>query len=294
MDPNTSVFEYTNYRSFLRDYYKAMKKRLPGFGYATLSGRAGFASPSFIKLVINGKRNLTKESTVRLAEALRLQKAPAEYFGSLVFFNQTEALDGKLRYLAEMDRHRKRNNPARLRPAGYRYLEKWFLPVIRELVELPGFREDPASIGRMMQWTVPRKDLAEGLAQLIADRLLQRDQHGRLVKQTATIAAADPQDEVLATVIRKYHLNMINLAQKAALELPVSERSIANTTLSLSARGYAAALKRIEQMRMELLELAAGDPQPERIYQINVNVFPLSKPPVEAGRDQTGATTDED
>jgi uncharacterized protein (TIGR02147 family) len=70
---------------------------------------------------------------------------------------------------------------------------------------------------------------------------------------------------------------MLELAGKALLELPKEQRSVTNTTLSMSEKSYELALKRIETMRYELLELAAADSSADRVCQLNVNLFPLVK-----------------
>jgi uncharacterized protein (TIGR02147 family) len=279
MDQNNDIFQYSNYRDFLRDYYKATKKNLAGFSYETLAGRAGFSSPSFLKLVIDGKRSLTKESVVKLCRALKFNKASADYFENLVFFNQAKAIEEKLLFLKKMDQHRKRNNPDRIRPAEYKYLEKWYLPVIREMVDLPGFKENPENIKQALSFPVKPKDITDALHFLITSGYLSRDGQGKLVKQTPTLATGEVgAEEILSAIVRQYHLTMVRLAEKAVSEMPISERSVTNTTLALSQKSYEIALKRMEQARMELLELAKSDAQTDRIYQLNINMFPITKP----------------
>ena len=45
----------------------------------------------------------------------------------------------------------------------------------------------------------------------------------------------------------------------------------------MSGKSYELALKRIETLRYELLELAASDNDADRVYQLSVNFFPLVK-----------------
>ena len=64
MVPNSEIFRYADYRSFLRDYFVSQKKAIPGFSYRLFAQKAGFASPAFFKLVVDGKKNLSKESVL--------------------------------------------------------------------------------------------------------------------------------------------------------------------------------------------------------------------------------------
>ena len=53
------VFDYLDYRAFLRDHYLDKKQR-QGLSFRGFSKRAGLKSPNYLKLVIDGQRNLTE------------------------------------------------------------------------------------------------------------------------------------------------------------------------------------------------------------------------------------------
>ena len=55
-----SIFEFIDYRKYLDIYYKEQKEKTHFFSYRYFSQRAEIASPSFLKHVIDGKRNLTR------------------------------------------------------------------------------------------------------------------------------------------------------------------------------------------------------------------------------------------
>ena len=90
-----SIFYYTDYRAFLADYYLAKKKAQGSFSYRIFSRRAGFKSPVFIKLVIDGKANLSQQSALQLGKAMNLDDQELDYFSALVEFNQARKDDVK-------------------------------------------------------------------------------------------------------------------------------------------------------------------------------------------------------
>ncbi len=53
-----SIFTYTDYRAFLHDAYTHAKATNPAFSYRYFAKKAGFSSPNFLKLVIDGVYNL--------------------------------------------------------------------------------------------------------------------------------------------------------------------------------------------------------------------------------------------
>ena len=277
-NPNKEIFLYTDYRAFLKEYYNALKKTMPGFSYKYMAERAGFSSRSFQKLVIDGKKNLTKESILKIAKALRLNKKATEYFENIVFFTQVKELDRKAYYLELIDKFRKRNKPEVLLPAEYAYLEEWYYPILREIVELPEFDEDPDKTAKMLLFALKPDIIKKSFDFLVSQGFLERDTQGRLVKKEKTLHTGRVEhNETLAVKVRQFHLSMIELAVKAVADFPNDIRHVTNTTLSMSKESYEKALKRIETMRYELLELAKTDDNADQIYQLNVNLFPMIK-----------------
>ena len=278
MNPNESIIEYTDYRKFLRDYYSSRKKATPHFSYQMIAEGAGLSSASFVRMVIEGEKNLTKESVPRFARALRLNKKASEYFEFIVFFSQAKDLQTKEHYLKKIDSFRKRNKPELLLPGEYDYLRNWLHAVVREIVEFLDFVEDPDKIAARFLFSVTAEDIRKSIGFLLEHGFLARGDNGKLVKKDRTISTVDiPRNDELVLIAKKYHLQMLAFAGKAILEMPREERSVTNTTLSMSEKSYALALKRIETLRYELLELAASDTDADRVYQLNVNLFPFVK-----------------
>ena len=84
------ILQYTNYRVFLRDYYDFKKKTSPAFSLRFFANKAGLSSHAHLKLAIDGKRNITKNTVVKLITGIQLDTKRAENFECLVFFNQAK------------------------------------------------------------------------------------------------------------------------------------------------------------------------------------------------------------
>ncbi|MCB0414587.1 MAG: TIGR02147 family protein, partial [Bdellovibrionales bacterium] len=69
---------YTDYREYLQDFYqykkKLFKNEIRGYTYAHFSAAANIKSPNYLKLIIDGKRNLSKEMIQKFSRALELNK----------------------------------------------------------------------------------------------------------------------------------------------------------------------------------------------------------------------------
>lgn len=93
-----SLFKYTEYRSYLKDFYLFQKKANTAYTYEKFSQKAQVRSPNFLKLVIDGKKNLTPKTLLQFANALKLDEIERNYFEALVFENQAESLLEKRYY----------------------------------------------------------------------------------------------------------------------------------------------------------------------------------------------------
>src|SRR5688572_10586343 len=51
------VFEYIDFRAYLKDIHLAGKQETPPLSYRSFARKLGFTSPNFLKLVIDGERN---------------------------------------------------------------------------------------------------------------------------------------------------------------------------------------------------------------------------------------------
>ncbi len=92
------IFDYLDFRSFLRDMYAFKKEQYRQFSYRSFALKAGFSSPNFLKLVMDGQRNLTNESVAKIAQGFGLKKSERDYLENLVFMNQAQRHDERDHY----------------------------------------------------------------------------------------------------------------------------------------------------------------------------------------------------
>src|SRR5688572_4669447 len=132
-DAGVSVYDFLDYRAYLRAYYEAAKQQRRSFSFRFFSKLAGLRSPNFLKLVIDGQRNLGAESVERFAHALGLSAADAEFFGDLVALGQAPTLAEKNRAFENIAASRRFRAARRISGELFAYLSHWYNPVIREL-----------------------------------------------------------------------------------------------------------------------------------------------------------------
>ena len=269
------VFAYLDYREFLRDLYARKKATDRGFSHRAFSKRAGLRSTNYLHLVMQGKRNLSPEMAVSFARGCGLVENEATYFCELVTFTQANTTDERNQAYDRLARHRQFRSVHQLGVAQAAYHSSWYMPAIRELAQREDFRgEDPAWIARTLEPAISPLEARSALATLLELGLLAKDESGR-IRQADELVTTGPGP--LGHHVVNYHRAMLARASEAIDRIPREEREISSVTLCVSHDTLLRLKARIREFRRELLQLAELEGEPERVVQINFQLFPLSK-----------------
>jgi len=266
------VFEYDNYRFYLRDFFREQKRQKEIFSHRYFARRAGFASSSFCAHVIDGKRNLTAESLRKVVKGLGLTGKSAAYFEALVYYNQARTVEDREHYFRQIERLRKSTQFYRVHQQQYAYYDEWYYPVIRELAAYADWRGDYARLGRLVRPSVPPEKVRAAVETLLKIGLLVRTADGRCRQSAETVTA----ESVPSAITRKTRKEFILKAIDALETLPVEKRHIAGTTVAMSAEAYQQALQKLDEVRKDILEAAMDEQKVDGVYQFNFQAFPLS------------------
>jgi uncharacterized protein (TIGR02147 family) len=269
-----SLFEYMNFRDYLRDYYAEKKMQHAFYSFRLFAQKAGFASPNFLKLVIDGKRNMSKESAFRFSKALGHTRKEAEYFENLVFFNQSKTLEEKNAYLANIMKGRKNCDPKKIEQSEFAYYSAWYIPIIRELVIAMDFYDDYKKLGRAVDPAISAAEAEKAVKLLLQLGYIRKNGGGHYEQSAVFLSTGGPVVRSLA--VANFHKAMIERASESLERFPAKERDISCLTLGVSESTLPAIVSRIAEFRRELLEMAGSDPHIKKIIQVNFQLFPLS------------------
>ena len=88
------ITEYQDYRKYMLDYFD-WRKRSSAFSWREFSKIAGFSSPSYLKLVCDGKSSLSRVGVPLVAAAMGLNEFECEYFKLMVEFTNAKGDEKK-------------------------------------------------------------------------------------------------------------------------------------------------------------------------------------------------------
>jgi uncharacterized protein (TIGR02147 family) len=267
------VYRYADYRRYLADHYAYAKAAEYGFSFRAFSQRAGIRSSNYLKLVIAGERNLSPEMAGRFAAGCGLRGDRAEFFCELVAYCQAVTLAERNRCYERLYRFRAFRAVHQLAKEQTEYHSHWYVPVIRELVRRSDFSEDPAWIAAQLEPAISPAQAKRALAILLELGLVQRTEDGRL-EQTSPLVTTGTGP--LGHHIVNFHHMMLERAGDALDHSPRTERDISCLTLCVSASKLEEIKDRVRALRQELLQASELEDRPERVVQVNFQIFPLS------------------
>lgn len=267
------VLQYTNYRVYLRDYYEYKKKTTAAFSLRFFAEKAGLSSHAHLKLAIDGKRNITKNTATKLIHGLGLENQRAAYFESLVFFNQATTDEDKKIYYAQLIKASPRSRLHKMDKAQLRIFKEWHHSAILEMVGLKDFRPIPDQISKRLRGLITPAQVTESLNLLLELGLLVKIANG--YRQSNPLITTD--DEVQDVVVKMYHNQMLSLSNKMLNDLPGAERDVSALTFGIKRSDFVNLKKHLQLMRKELLDFSAKAGEAEEVVQINIQLFPLTR-----------------
>jgi uncharacterized protein (TIGR02147 family) len=271
--PFKSIFDFTDYRRFLREYYAWAKTNQRGFSHRAFMAKTGMSGPNYFKRVMEGVHNLTDNSIPKFASALELTDSEANYFKYLVYFNQAETLAEKDRFFGILMDLKTPHSHYVLEKAQYDYYKDWFNIAIREMLSFFPYKDNPQEMAKRLSPPIPPKKVKKAIELLEQLSLIEKTEDGTY-KASSKFILTEP--DVQSLLVPKFHQAMTRLAEEAITRFPRGERYFSGSTVSLSERTYQEIIELIRITRKEVLRKVGEDQEPDRVYHLNMQLFPLT------------------
>ena len=266
------IVEYQDYHAFLSDYYEE-RKRTSAFSWREFAKIAGFVSPSYLKMVCEGKTNLSKVTMGRVADAIGLAGHEVDYFEAMVQFGNAKTDDVKKKFLEKMQSIAFDHKVRIVDKDAFEYYDSWKNPVVRELAPLmPGAM--PGEIAKACTLEVSAIDVRKSLQFLVRAGFLEQVQEN-VYRQTEK--SVEGSKEGLPLAIRSMHREMGNLAVDSLDRFSSSERNVTGVTMGIDRETYGQIVHELDECRKKITALAEACGNIRQVYRLNLQLFPLSK-----------------
>jgi uncharacterized protein (TIGR02147 family) len=266
-----SIYDYRNYRSYLRDHLDELKTKKSGLTQRAIQMKMGISSSGFLANVIAGRCNLTLSQVGKIAKIIKLTRAETVYFETLVLLNQAKTLEDQKEYFERLLALQK----AKLKVLTGKQLSlfsRWHYAVIRELATIVPIYE-PSKISHLIDPPISAAEAEESVENLIALGLMRREPDRRIVPCDSIVTSGD---EVRSFDIVQFQAAALDKAKKALTACPQEQRDISVLTFTVSDECFAQIKEELRQVRKRILGLVERDDKPDRVYQCSINLFPVT------------------
>ncbi len=272
---------YINYRLYLNDYYDFMKKTSRGYSYAVFSARADIKSPNYLKLVIDGKRNLSESMIIKFARSLRLSKEQTKEFQALVRYNQATINEERNQHLKNLAELRVHQQIARgeIDQEVWENIPSWVSWILYEMVDQRGVRFEEKQMLELLRQRAKADEIQAAFKKLIEKGEIVFDEVSGEYKKARDVTKT--RESIPVALVKKLQAELFNLGLESLYNDSPKDREFGALTMCLTREEF-------EQMKFELRQLrkryhrdvavARRTSKGERVYQFNIQLFPITDP----------------
>jgi len=270
------IYAYLSYRDYLRDWFAAQKAIDRRYSHRLFARQAGVKSPSLLSEIIAGRRSLTAATADGFVNALRLDREASAFFLTLVQFDQARAAAEKNEAWEHIAASQRFRTARPVDDGVVRYLSNWYYPATRELALRADFQPEPEWIARQLRPAVSRAQARDALETLLALGMLVRDGE-RVIPAEVSVATSH---EIAGLVAHNYHQGMLKRAAEALTTTPAEERHYCALTVAIPRSLIPQLKSELDTLQERLLHLCDQHADSaEQVYQINLQLLPLSRAP---------------
>ena len=267
------VFQYLDYRQFLRELYQSHKAYDKRFSCRFIASRVGFKSASFFSQVLHGRSDLTPSMALRFATFLKLDPRETDYFELLVLYARSEGAAERRRYLERLATFREAKAHT-VPPEHFEFYACWYHTAIRELLYIEPFEGDHRALARRLRPAITAAQARESIDLLLQLGMARRD-GTRVVRSDALSTTTG--EAVASVQVDQFHESCLELSRRAIDGIPRDLRRLSTVTVTLSPSARARVEEEIAQFRTRLLAIAEADKDETDVWHLGMQFFPLTQ-----------------
>lgn len=268
------VFDYLDYREFLKDFYEKKKAEFPLFSYRVMAQQVGMDA-SYLFRVLQKDLHLPARCVPQVLEFVELTGRAAEYFQILLAYGRTRAKKDRQslleKALALRDVHRKM-----LEGDELSFFRNWWVAAVRCLLEVVDGRANPDELSARICPMVPPAEIAKTLSALQEMGLVKKVASGRFVLTDAHLAAGG---EFHALAVRAYQKQVLDLAKESLERFPRESRDVSTLALAVDEDAFRDIREMLKECRRQIQKRIEDAKHPDRVMQLSMAFFPLAPAP---------------
>ncbi len=271
-----SIFQYHDYREFLRDQFELLKKSK--ISLRRLAQLTEVSAP-FLSMVLSGHKNIPGPLLSRLILILKLKDDEAEYLKLLAVVSDSEDQSKRLMAFGEIQNLRSYRTLNPKETEVFQYMTKWYYVAIRELAMLPDFDPDPHWIQEKLCFQVPIREIQKAVDFLIKQKLFEVDEKGKISLSQKNLNCTGG---VYRLALTQYYQQIYALAFESIGKIHRDRRYMMGDTLAIPESQFVEFKQIVDECFKKIVELKRKKSDTDSVYHIGFFGFPMASSKKEA------------
>ncbi len=269
-----SVFDYTDYREYLRDYLEWKRSSKKGFTVRQFCLKAKINTDNYLLRVLRRQRNLGPKMTGRFAKALALNPQESRYFHIMTEYQNSTQPSEKTQFYRQMETLLKARKQSMSPVVDNSIFTHWYIAAIWELASCKNADLSPKGIAKALQGKISVQQAKESL-EFLAQRnlLIREDSSKRYVQKPIYLTTTEG---IRDSVIQLNHRETLKMAEES-LNLPLAERGFYGLTIALPSSQIPELKAKLSEWVNQLRTEYANQDQADRVYRVGLHCYPLAK-----------------
>lgn len=269
------IYDFLSYREWLEYWYTEKKKENSKWSYRMIARLCQQKSPSFLKDIIQGRRNLTAEHIQKLSKFMDIDQMGVGYLSDLVTFEDSKNRELRQDAFTRINALRRVHGAKRIEGDSYAYLSTWYCPVIRELSFRTDFEPSADWISKNILPKITKEQAATGLSLLENLGMITIHSDGSFSVQEGTLVTPY---QVQGLAVHNYHHQMLQLAQESLDRFTEEERHVMGLTVCVPKNMLQQLKQELNSMASRLLDMCDSEQvSAEVALQLGLYCFPVSE-----------------
>jgi uncharacterized protein (TIGR02147 family) len=266
-----NLFEYLDFRLYMRDYYLMRKHLNPHYSYQYITQKYNLGSRSHFYDVLHGRVLTAKYLAKYLLIFEFNSEREKEYFSALVHYNQSSSREDQEKAFATMVRSSEKLRTMSLDGQSISLFSHWYLPIIYQAMEIYSGQSSLDEIYSGCSVHISENEFLTGVQLLKENNWISyqenagwqlRHHHLRLDKRDNNI------------FLQNYHYSLLEEGRKHYLNKEEGQ-NLLSVSVGIEKEQLGEVQKILKEAQQKISLLSRKNDKGEELWQVNIQLFQL-------------------
>lgn len=265
------VFNYTDYRIFLKDALKERLLNSPQLSMRSIATKAGINSPNYLQRVIQGKP-VGDKMAIKLSQLMKLRGPEEKYFRLMIDFSEADSSEHKKEVLLKLLQIRSKAQGKLATIFDNDIRKEWHLIVIWEMAAVRDITLTPETIVAALNKKINLSQAQKAIDFLIDKKYLRQVAPHQYEQTTMLLHSTD---EIESVLLRNMHRKFIEMSLDR-IDDKIEEKEFQGLTIAVNDETFKLIKKEIKKFIHDMAERFSSASDGNRVARLNLQLFSIT------------------